>query len=90
MHRLAQELRKVGRVLDAKYIEKEVVSFARRLSTAPSETVSEQDAEFLAKLADRQQRLPPNTRADGAAESTRFGPQLDRAEPRPQLNWADQ
>ena len=81
--KLAQELRKVGRVVDAKYAEQEVVSYAQSFSSASTEMVFEQDVEFLATVANRQQ----NEHGAGVKNTKS---KLDCEETRPSLKWVDQ
>eukprot|EP01043_Picozoa_sp_COSAG02_P018913 COSAG02_NODE_896_length_16125_cov_5.083489_2_plen_99_part_00 len=82
--RLAQELRKVGRVVDAKYAEQEVVSYARSFSpTSSTETFFDQDVEFLAKVVHQQQ-------SEEGADIKKTRPKLDSVGSTPKLKWVDQ
>ena len=96
MYRLALELRKVGRQVDAKYTETEAVKFARRFSHSDAAPMYADDAQFLLKLAGKR---PPQTAAAGQEEADGHGlPGLGRSSseggrrrpgPRPKKNWAD-
>eukprot|EP01043_Picozoa_sp_COSAG02_P005550 COSAG02_NODE_151_length_33583_cov_25.995042_12_plen_104_part_00 len=81
--RLAQELRKVGRVADAKHTEQKVVSYARSFSTRSNETFFEQDVNFLAKVLEQQESKQGSSLKKARSK-------LDSTGPRPSLTWVDQ
>ena len=81
--RLAQELRKVGRVVDAKCAEQEVISCSRSFSSMSKETIFEQDVNFVAKIVEQQQ-----SGQGSSLKKTRS--KLDSTGPRPSLTWVDQ
>ena len=91
MQRLAKELHKVGRAVDARYLEEGVINYARQFSPPPRETIFEQDVEFLVAVASKESTssaLTAQGSVDRHKSASRSKP--DACESRPRLKWADE
>ena len=93
MYRLVTELRKIGRVADARYTEQDMIKMAKRLLEAPNDTLYEQDVAFLAKLTNRNESLAPNIVSSGAGGGSQMNPHSKSKLPptavRRKLSWVD-
>ena len=91
MQRLARELHKVGRAVDARYLEEGVISYAKQFSPPPRETIFEQDVEFLVTVASKENTSSaPTAQRSVDRHKSASGSKLDACEPRPKLEWVDQ
>lgn len=94
MFRLVEELRKVGREVDARYIEKDMFKMAQRFEETPTDTVFEQDIEFLSKLTNQPQDslkldISPSRVGGDSQKNERYTSRLKPTRVRPKLSWVD-